>query len=89
VLKIKLVCFAPHAEVGKRQVDQANEVHHGKDNGAGRRVLPDKLVQQQTGGADDNEDEGGYFEEVSHLNVDYSMIWRVVQSKTYNISLVD
>ena len=35
-LKIKLVCLAlPHPEVGKSQVNQANEIDHGKDDGAG------------------------------------------------------
>jgi len=33
-LKIKLVCLVPHPKVGKNQVDQANEVHHGENDGA-------------------------------------------------------
>jgi len=67
-LKIKLVCRLafPHCEVGKSQVDQANKVHHGKDYGASRGVFPDELVEQQADGADDNQDKGGGFQEVSH-----------------------
>jgi len=31
-------------------------------------MLPDKFVEQQAGGADDNQDEGGGFQEVSHIS---------------------
>ena len=68
-----------HGKVGKSQLDQAHEVHHGKDNGAGGGVLPGELVQQQAGGADEDKDKGDDFNEVSHLNIDYSMIWQIVQ----------
>ena len=79
----------PHAKVGKSQVHQANEVHHGKDDGAGRGVLPDELIEQQAGCADKYKDERGGFEEVSHLNVDYNMMQQIVQSEAQNSSSVD
>ena len=71
--------FVPHGKVGKGQVHQPHEVHHGEDDSTGGRVLPGELVQQQAGGADDDEDEGGYFKEVFHLNVDYNMIRLLVK----------
>jgi len=59
--------------MSKSQVDQSYKVHHGEDYGAGGGMLPDELVEQQAGGAYDNEGRGGDFEEIFHLNTDYSI----------------
>jgi hypothetical protein len=66
--------------MGESQVNQADKVHHGEDDGAGGGVLPDELVQQEAGRADYNQDEAADFKEISHLNVDYNMMWQVVPS---------
>ena len=50
--------------MGKSKVDQSNEVHHGKNDGAAWRMFPNELIQQQSDGADDNQDEGGDFDEI-------------------------
>ena len=66
-VNIKLVCFAlPHPEVSESQINQTDEIYHGKDNGAAGRRFPDKFIQQQPTRADDNEDKAAYFNEVSH-----------------------
>jgi len=38
-------------------------------------MFPDKFVQQQADGTNGNENKTSDFDEVSHLNVDYNMIW--------------
>ena len=49
------------AKVGKRQARKANQVHHGKDNGAARGVSQDKLGEQQANGAGGNQDKTAQF----------------------------
>ncbi|MFC1941768.1 hypothetical protein ACFLWU_00950 [Chloroflexota bacterium] len=73
-LKIKLVylMFA-HPEVGKGKVDQSDEVYYGEDDGTDGGMLPGKLVQQQPGRTDDNQDKSHTFNKVSHLNANYNM----------------
>ena len=75
--------------MGKRQAHQANEVYYGKDDGEGGGVLTDKLVQQQPNCAHKNQSKTAGFNNVSHLNVDYNIIWQIVQSEINNYSSVD
>jgi len=61
-----------YPEVGKSQIDQSDEIHYGEYDGAGRGVLPGKLVEQKTDCSDDDEDEAADFNEGFHLNIDYT-----------------
>ncbi|GAG11163.1 unnamed protein product, partial [marine sediment metagenome] len=51
-------------------------------------MRPDKLIEQQTSGADDYQDKGGYLKKVAHFNVDYNMTWQIVPFGTYIFLLV-